>query len=131
MNSLEHARPFNEAETDGSRRKLLYSALLTTLPYLFKVASFGDYFADKRSARGVITSKVALLEPSIGDKTEKAIHATTTARELNSSETTLKEGEVAINTVIAEKKHGRRPAAADGPVECLTYRDPFSYVYKK
>lgn len=43
----------------------------------------------------------------------------------------MKEGEVAISTVTAEKKHGKHQAAAGGPIECLTYRDPFSYVYKK
>lgn len=80
------------------------------------VASFGDYFADRRSARSVLTSKVAVAELQAQDKAEKAI---------------VKEGEVAINTVTTRMKHGSRQAALDGPIECLTYRDPFSYVYKK
>ena len=57
------------------------------------------------------------------------------AWEITSSESNrnnkVKEGEVAINTVTTEMKHGGRQAALDGPIECLTYRDPFSYVYKK
>ncbi|KAG1736104.1 uncharacterized protein EDB91DRAFT_1142842 [Suillus paluster] len=80
------------------------------------VASFGDYFADRRSARGVLTSKVVVAESQARDKAENAI---------------VKEGEVAINTVTTQMKHGNRQAALEGPIECLTYRDPFSYVYKK
>lgn len=99
------------------------------------VASFGDYFADKRSARGVVTSKVAAAEPLTRDKAEKAICAKPPVWEICPPETNcsneLKEGEVAINTVTTEIKRGGRQAALDGPIECLTYRDPFSYVYKK
>jgi nitrite reductase (NAD(P)H) len=68
---------------------------------------------------------VAVLEPPNEDKATKAIHTTSTAREL------VKEGEVAINTVTTKKKHGGHQVVADGPIECLTYRDPFSFVYKK
>lgn len=68
---------------------------------------------------------MVVLEPLNEDKAKKAMHTTSTAREL------VKEGEVAINTVITEKKHGGRQIVADGPIECLTYRDPFSFVYKK
>ncbi|KAG1776329.1 hypothetical protein EV702DRAFT_1179952 [Suillus placidus] len=99
------------------------------------VASFGDYFADKRSARGVLTSKVAVAEPLTRNKAEKAIDAKPTAWQISPSETNrssrVKEGEVAINTVTTEMKRGSHQAALDGPIECLTYRDPFSFVYKK
>ncbi|KAG1902240.1 uncharacterized protein F5891DRAFT_1025513 [Suillus fuscotomentosus] len=99
------------------------------------VASFGDYFADKRSARGVLTSKVAVAEPLTRDKAQKAIDAKPTAWQISPLGSTpsnrVKEGEVAINTVTTQMKHGNRRTALDGPIECLTYRDPFSYVYKK
>jgi nitrite reductase (NAD(P)H) len=74
---------------------------------------------------------VAVAEPLTRDKSSKAIRTVPTVWELSPSETNVKEGEVAISTVTAEKKHGKHQAAAGGPIECLTYRDPFSYVYKK
>lgn len=109
---------FTQVETDlgGFKPRVMNMPDLSTKLKLMgvNVASFGDYFADKRSARGVLISEV---EPLTRDKAEKVINA--------------KEGEVAINTVTTGMKRGSRQAALDGPIECLTYRDPFSYVYKK
>ncbi|KAJ8585502.1 nitrite reductase [Rhizopogon salebrosus TDB-379] len=119
---------FTQVETGAGgfkQRQMNMPDLSTKLKLMgVDVASFGDYFADKHSPRGV-TSKVVVLEPLNEDKAKKAMHTTSTAREL------AKEGEVAINTVITEKKHGGRQIVTDGPIECLTYRDPFSFVYKK
>lgn len=99
------------------------------------VASFGDYFADKRGAGGVPTSNVAVAEALTRDKAEKATDAKPTVWQLSPSgpdhSNRVKEGEVAINIVTTETKRGNRKAALDGPIECLTYRDPFSYIYKK
>ncbi|KAG2363511.1 hypothetical protein BDR07DRAFT_1483621 [Suillus spraguei] len=112
---------FTQVETDlgGFKPRVMNMPDLSTKLKLMgvDVASFGDYFADKRSARGVLISEVAVAEPLTRDKAEKAINA--------------KEGEVAINTVTTGMKRESRKAAPDGPIECLTYRDPFSYIYKK
>lgn len=78
---------------------------------------------------------MAVAEPLTRDKAEKATDTKPTVWQLSPSETDhsnrAKEGEVAINIVTTETKRGNRQAALDGPTECLTYRDPFSYVYKK
>jgi hypothetical protein len=78
---------------------------------------------------------VAVAEPLTRDKAEKAIDAKHTVWQLSPSGTNhsnrAEEGEVAINIVTTEMKRGSRQAALDGSTECLTYRDPFSYVYKK
>ncbi|KAG2156771.1 uncharacterized protein EDB93DRAFT_1238676 [Suillus bovinus] len=99
------------------------------------VASFGDYFADKRSARDILTHKVAVAEPLTRDKAEKVIDGKPSVWKISPSGSNcsngVKEGEVAINTVTTEMKRGSRQASLDGPLECLTYRDPFSFVYKK
>jgi nitrite reductase (NAD(P)H) len=78
---------------------------------------------------------VAVAEPLTRDKAEKATDAKPTVWQLSPSghdhSNRVKEGEVAINIVTTETKRGNGQAALDGPIECLTYRDPFSYVYKK
>ncbi|KAG1862042.1 hypothetical protein DFJ58DRAFT_715324 [Suillus subalutaceus] len=130
---------FTQVETDlgGFKPRVMNMPDLSTKLKLMgvDVASFGDYFADKRSARGVLTSKVAVAESLTRDKAEKAIDAKPIAWQISPLESncsnTVKEGEVAINTVTTGMKHGSRQTALDGPTECLTYRDPFSYVYKK
>jgi nitrite reductase (NAD(P)H) len=127
---------FTQVETDlGSFKPRVMNMpdLSTKLKLMgVDVASFGDYFADKRSARGVLASKAAVAEPLTQDTTEKAIDAKPIAQQISPSGSNIvKEGEVAINTVTTGMKRGSRQAALDGPIECLTYRDPFSYVYKK
>jgi len=59
------------------------------------------------------------------------IHTIPTALELKPSEINAKEGEVTINAITVGKNRGKHEVTAGGPIECLTYRDPFSYVYKK
>ncbi|KAF9219484.1 nitrite reductase [Gyrodon lividus] len=125
-----------------------------------EVASFGDYFADTRTpSRGVPRVKkteVAPAEPLPGSRstqhhqlygkpvweiaieeskgTDSALGVQVTSDTIASS--------VSINasstneSLPAEKQSGERhskhhAATTDGPVECLTYRDPFAYVYKK
>lgn len=130
---------FTQVETDvgGFKPRVMNMPDLSTKLKLMgvDVASFGDYFADKRSAQGALTSKVAVAESLTRDKAEKVVEAKPIAGQINPSESNysniVKEGEVAINTVTTGMKHGSRQAALDGPTECLTYRDPFSYVYKK
>ncbi|KAH7909470.1 hypothetical protein BJ138DRAFT_1066987 [Hygrophoropsis aurantiaca] len=106
------------------------------------VASFGDYFADKRIPRGVAkadTSKVgvAAAEPLPRDKAEHRPKTGEPVWEIKIDEAprpTVKVETVASSdaTVDGEKKSvHRRHAASDGPIECLTYRDPFAFVYKK
>lgn len=130
---------FTQVETDvgGFKPRVMNMPDLSTKLKLMgvDVASFGDYFADKRGAQGALTSKVAVAESLTRDKAEKVVEAKPIAGQINPSESNysniVKEGEVAINTVTTGMKHGSRQAALDGPTECLTYHDPFSYVYKK
>jgi nitrite reductase (NAD(P)H) len=73
-------------------------------------------------------------EPLTRDKAGRDTDAKPTVWQLSPSgpdHSNRVKGEVAINIVTTETKRGNRQAALDGPTECLTYHDPFSYVYKK
>ncbi|KAI0757771.1 nitrite reductase [Daedaleopsis nitida] len=65
------------------------------------VASFGDFFAERGANRSV-------AQPAQSESTEPVKH----------------------DASAPKKRHGAA-AAAEGPVEALTYRDPFAGVYKK
>ncbi|KAF9239853.1 hypothetical protein BU15DRAFT_87858 [Melanogaster broomeanus] len=126
------------------------------------VASFGDYFAEKRIPRGVPRVKkieVAPAEPlpnarstqhckpnekpvwEISIDESKAADTTSGAQVTTATAVTISSTVSAISSSTnedppAEKQstqaHSKRHAATtDGPIECLTYRDPFDGVYKK
>ncbi|KAI0353217.1 nitrite reductase [Trametes cingulata] len=75
---------------------------------LLQVASFGDYFAEQR-----IQMKVS--QP---------------AKQGAAQDPVTNEGNKPHDASAPKKRHGAA-AAAEGPVEALTYRDPFGGVYKK
>ncbi|KAF8137709.1 hypothetical protein EV363DRAFT_1318672 [Boletus edulis] len=79
------------------------------------VASFGDYFADKRSHRGATTPHVKVVAPA-----EKSSRA-------NGKPV----WEIKTDATNAETQVRRRRKGSTVDIECLTYRDPFSFVYKK
>lgn len=83
--------------------------LLTTAAlFSMQVASFGDYLAEQR------IRATASRPAKEGPAQEAATSAATKPHDASAP----------------KKRHGAA-AAADGPVEALTYRDPFAGVYKK
>lgn len=69
------------------------------------VASFGDFFAEKRRLSGKRTVQATEAKPS---------DAPSKLRDASSP----------------KKRHGAA-AAGEGPIETMSYRDPFAGVYKK
>ena len=73
-----------------------------------QVASFGDFFAEKHAQ--TVSGPSTASPPSMGKETTSS--------------------SVKLDASTPRKRHGAA-AAAEGPVEALTYRDPFAGVYKK
>jgi nitrite reductase (NAD(P)H) len=86
------------------------------------VASYGDFFAEKRhlerklAMNDVLNSTITSLPVSVAQ---------------NGSATDPQTKAPEATTVSASKKRNGREPDEDGPIECLVYRDPFSGVYKK
>lgn len=109
------------------------------------MASFGDYFIDKRRTSQFTTKKFApadavpILNTQLDPLKSKVWEFTegTFSRAMGNDETD-REKESTKNVKSPKpndassprKRHGAS-AAAEGPVETLTYRDPFAGVYKK
>jgi len=93
------------------------------------VASFGDFFADKRLPIGR-TQTVSHLPQS-----ELADNAGLPAIEISVEESTLKangKNGISASEVKPLPRPGRRHAPKDDtPINCLIYKDPFSATYKK
>ena len=94
------------------------------------VASFGDYFADKRisvksrSAEPVITDREVLPSNNPIEPAQPAIEVT-----VQKDPPVLEsESPVATLPVTIPPKPVR---SADEPIKCLVYNDPFSSTYKK
>lgn len=86
----------------------VYPLLTTVTLFSVQVASFGDYLAEQR------IQTTALRPAKEGPVQDTATSAATK-----------------LHDASAPKKRHGAAAAADGPVEALTYRDPFAGVYKK
>ncbi|KAJ3475533.1 hypothetical protein NLI96_g11777 [Meripilus lineatus] len=71
------------------------------------VASFGDFFAEKRQQSKKVTTETRI-----------STHDSGAAPKHNDASS-------------PRKRHGLSNEASEGPVETLTYRDPFAGVYKK
>ncbi|KAI6019777.1 hypothetical protein F5J12DRAFT_904177 [Pisolithus orientalis] len=97
------------------------------------VASFGDYFLDKRVPRGTAT-RSRKVEDTQADKLSRAGSAQDgkPAWEIkiddSNASTTPASNKQHILKSDNSKRHG---SGSNEPIECLTYRDPFSFVYKK
>ncbi|THH20470.1 hypothetical protein EUX98_g8578 [Antrodiella citrinella] len=108
------------------------------------VASFGDFFAEQRASappaavqslrvkRPVpATSKPLSHDQQDLNKKAKVWEITEDAAVVNGSGIGSEADKIAaIGEAAPRKKHGMA-AVADGPIETLTYRDPFAGVYKK
>ncbi|KAH9891345.1 nitrite reductase [Cubamyces lactineus] len=79
------------------------------------VASFGDYFAERR---------VRPITPN-----RRTVKKGTLAQDPAGSG--VEEAHKPHDASSPKKRHGAAAAAAEGPVEAVTYRDPFGGVYKK
>ncbi|KAI0329154.1 nitrite reductase [Cubamyces sp. BRFM 1775] len=80
------------------------------------VASFGDYFAERRFRS---------IKPEGGFTANESTLAQDPAASI------VKEAHKPHDASFPKKRHGAAAAAAEGPVEAVTYRDPFGGVYKK
>ncbi|KAH9855728.1 nitrite reductase [Lenzites betulinus] len=102
---------FTQAQTEvGSfkPRQMNNPDLSTKLKLMgVDVASFGDFFAEQRTR---VTSPKAIQESNPPSATSESVKP--------------------HDAATPKKRYGAF-AAADGPVEALTYRDPFAGVYKK
>jgi len=137
---------FNLTETDAhAPRRMNAPDLSTKLKYVFAiffisriithppcsrlmgvdVASFGDYFADKRLSIKSQAATAAL------DKAAAAVKPLDPAQPLVAI-TMAAKGTVAPTpspaSVVSTKRGGR---SANEPIKCLVYNDPFSSTYKK
>jgi nitrite reductase (NAD(P)H) len=81
------------------------------------VASFGDFFADKRLSTGP-PIRIETPADSQGDKGRAALQI---------SIEDAREHTEAPKIATARKRGSKR----DEPIKCLVYKDPFSATYKK
>jgi len=90
------------------------------------VASFGDYFADKRLS---VKSRPAELVDDRNVLPSKKIEPATPVIEISVQEIPpVSESKTpAAHPIIFNK----RARSADEPIKCLVYNDPFSSTYKK
>ncbi len=90
------------------------------------VASFGDFFADKRSKERIAaeadsTTQAAKLKAEAQTQVQEAPPQTNGGVHVENGYTHI------------QPKRKQRPfeERKDGPIKCLTYKDPFASVYKK
>ncbi|EGN92390.1 hypothetical protein SERLA73DRAFT_172962 [Serpula lacrymans var. lacrymans S7.3] len=103
------------------------------------VASFGDYFADKginqQGGKAIpVEVKVDIASLPKVESNKPSAEKAAPVWEIKIDETANPSGATSKDAAGADKSdraHIRKRAALGGPVECLTYRDPFAFVYKK
>ncbi|KAI0789354.1 nitrite reductase [Abortiporus biennis] len=110
------------------------------------VASFGDFFAEQRFFSSVkskslsTTTSVRIQKPASSSSGPSSQDQTISNKprvwEITPTGSPLQPSKTKLNTRAdassPRKRHGAAAAAiAEGPVETLTYRDPFAGVYKK
>ena len=87
------------------------------------VASFGDFFADKRMTIKTQAATAAFDNAPAGkslDPAQPLVEITVGANEVTSP--------AQVPSVVVPKRGGR---SANEPIKCLVYNDPFSSTYKK
>jgi nitrite reductase (NAD(P)H) len=87
------------------------------------VASFGDFFADKRMTIKTEAATAAFDNPPAGkllDPAQPLVEITVGANEVTAP--------AQLPPVVTPKRGGR---SANEPIKCLVYNDPFSSTYKK
>lgn len=87
------------------------------------VASFGDFFADKKLSMTRLVKIEAPADPQT-DKGAAAVHISID----NTSEPGVQHTEASKIVKPGTKKRGHKQ---DEPIKCLVYKDPFSATYKK
>ncbi|KAF9480635.1 nitrite reductase [Pholiota conissans] len=117
---------FNLTQTDShSPRKMNAPDLSTKLKLMgVDVASFGDFFADKRLS---IKAEAASALANNQLQTKRTDVAQVTVEIAVDPTPNPPESQKAV-TNTAPKKRGR---SGDEPIKCLIYNDPFSATYKK
>jgi nitrite reductase (NAD(P)H) len=96
------------------------------------VASFGDFFREKREIEKKRRPRVpspkaeAVSLPSKDVSSDKSTVWAVTQDETKDATTPKPRSDASA----PKKRHGAA-AAMEGPIETLTYRDPFAGVYKK
>jgi nitrite reductase (NAD(P)H) len=92
------------------------------------VASFGDFFADKRITPNKTkeVSRVTTKPPDISDdKSQPSVQITS----IEQNESTKSEN--MTNSTALQASSTKRGRKKDEPIQCLVYKDPFSSTYKK
>ncbi|KAF9007403.1 NADPH nitrite reductase [Cyathus striatus] len=121
---------FNLTQTDTHAPRIMNAPDLSTKLKLMgvDVASFGDFFADKRIPASKIQdlSKLTKTENEPVDKARPAILISTD----ESTSATAKPNDAASATAAKPSRRSRAPGK-DEPIKCLVYKDPFSATYKK
>ncbi|KAF5354806.1 hypothetical protein D9756_005269 [Leucocoprinus leucothites] len=120
---------FNLTQTESHAPRVMNTPDLSTKLKLMgvDVASFGDFFADKRlSVRAQLATEVndqgsrgkqePVVQPSIEIDTQKT------------SSKSAQPPEVLESTIVPRRRGVRK---ADEPIKCLVYNDPFGSTYKK
>ncbi|KAF8641373.1 hypothetical protein AX16_009994 [Volvariella volvacea WC 439] len=123
---------FNLTQTDSHAPRVMNAPDLSTKLKLMgiDVASFGDFFADKRLPKGKTQDVSHLaLEPKPIDKARPKIEisAEEPKTESNGTNGTSDHSETKPSG-RSGRRHGRKE---DQPINCLVYKDPFTATYKK
>ncbi|TFK34312.1 NADPH nitrite reductase [Crucibulum laeve] len=119
---------FNLTQTDSHAARIMNSPDLSTKLKLMgiDVASFGDFFADKRlplaRAQEVSLLKKSINEP-VNDLAKPKIEI--------SAEESKDESKPSPAVDAPPARTSKRSRGKDEPINCLVYKDPFSATYKK
>ncbi|EPQ53160.1 nitrite reductase [Gloeophyllum trabeum ATCC 11539] len=128
---------FNFTQTETSiggfqARKMNAPDLSTKLKLMgVDVASFGDFFADKSIDRQRAKQSTARIQED-RTGTSNSTHKGATVTIIQTGAETPSDKPVDTGASLPKSNHAKRKQdALEGPIECLSYRDPFSFVYKK
>ncbi|KAF8491117.1 nitrite reductase [Gautieria morchelliformis] len=128
---------FNLTQTDSVNgpfkgRKMNNPDLSTKLKLMgVDVASFGDYFADKRMAESESMVQIKSRQETKANLERGNGHSADSVWPIYNDQTkdTVK-AKIEADRDLARTGHGRRDVG-DQVVQCLIYKDPFANVYKK
>ncbi|RXW14988.1 hypothetical protein EST38_g10867 [Candolleomyces aberdarensis] len=128
---------FNLTQTEGHAPRAMNAPDLSTKLKLMgiDVASFGDFFADKRLPKGR-TQDISHLngdgaepKPHVNGNGKAAIEIAFEEEKQPAQQDEAKQNGSAEKKSAPAKKHRKR--GEDEPINCLVYKDPFSATYKK
>ncbi|KAJ2923968.1 hypothetical protein H1R20_g13130, partial [Candolleomyces eurysporus] len=128
---------FNLTQTEGHAPRAMNAPDLSTKLKLMgiDVASFGDFFADKRLPKGRtqdishLNGNGAEAKPPANGNGKAAIEIAFEEEKQPAQQDEAKPNGSEEKKPAPAKKHRKR--GEDEPINCLVYKDPFSATYKK